>query len=630
MMSLNETLTGWNSWKTGPLRSGPMVGEVHETEASIWAQAGSLSPLSLTVKGPNNFTTTFVKTPLASDGLCVLFHVTGLTSGVQYTYTVTNGSSTTPAYKLTAGLPATARKIRVAFGSCFHDYWKSPADQPIFSSIAAENVDLFVMAGDNCYMKGQPSDPPMLPASGTDYQDETAMMLCHLRHRNSDALRTVIPNVSTVGLWDDHDFGTDNASSTFPNKASSRSAFKRMWAQSNYGDGTSGIYSKVRCGPVEVFLIDDRYWRTSPEATPPRILGDQQLAWLKAGLSSSTAQVKLIVSGSVVLPAFIHSSALENVDEHTYSEWEGWRRNAPSERDQLFDYIAEHDIRGVLFLSGDLHLGFLYHRPGSVLPNNRRGPDFWEVISSSLANSPWKVQVLHGDSPIYDPGVYQEVVTTNYGVINVDLDRSGEEIKVALKDEQGKARFLESIPLASLAVRPDVQPLSVVGWPGQHAYFFKAGHYLRYTTGTTGSTQHPDAGYPKPIQGNWPEVSAVDTGLVMQNGKAYLFTGNGYVRYSGDPLDPGANASHYTPDPGYPNYISRAWTGFWSRDLDAAVVWTNGEMYFFKDKEYIRCAPNAHQADAGYPRPILGNWPGLGEAFPDGIDGAVVWSSEKA
>ena len=177
---------------------------------------------------------------------------------------------------------------------------------------------------------------------------------------------------------------------------------------------------------------------------------------------------------------------------------------------------------------------------------------------------------------------------------------------------------------------PSLAHLGAVGWPGAHAYFFKGARYLRYTTGQTGVAQHPDAGYPKSVAGTWPEVSSVDAGVVMANGKAYLFSENKYVRYSADPGDPDPNASHYTPDPGYPALIWNNWPGFWASDLDAAVVWPNGKMYFFKGAEYIRCSSNAHVPDDGYPKPILGNWPGLGEAFPGGVDAAVVWSSETA
>ena len=64
----------------------------------------------------------------------------------------------------------------------------------------------------------------------------------------------------------------------------------------------------------------------------------------------------------------------------------------------------------------------------------------------------------------------------------------------------------------------------------------------------------------------------------------------------------------------------------------SAVTWKNGKAYFFKGKLYIRYTidPANEGTDAGYPRPIKGNWKGLAEAFPEGIDGVVVWPNGKA
>jgi phospholipase C len=177
---------------------------------------------------------------------------------------------------------------------------------------------------------------------------------------------------------------------------------------------------------------------------------------------------------------------------------------------------------------------------------------------------------------------------------------------------------------------PSLDRLSAVGWPGDRAYFFRGGKYLRFMTGKTGTAVHPDHGYPKDIKGEWPKLSSVDAGFVMADGKAYLFSANQYVRLKAPPNDRDANAGKYTLDGDYPADIWVHWHQFWASDVDAAVDWTDGKTYIFKGPEYIRFSKDSHMPDLGYPRPILGHWPRLGEAFPHGIDAAVVWSSEKA
>ncbi len=48
----------------------------------------------------------------------------------------------------------------------------------------------------------------------------------------------------------------------------------------------------------------------------------------------------------------------------------------------------------------------------------------------------------------------------------------------------------------------------------------------------------------------------------------------------------------------------------WSR-IDSCVVWPNGKAYLFSGDEYVRYDIEADKVDPGYPLPIAGNWPGV-------------------
>ncbi|MCF3975074.1 hemopexin repeat-containing protein [Paracoccus salsus] len=165
-------------------------------------------------------------------------------------------------------------------------------------------------------------------------------------------------------------------------------------------------------------------------------------------------------------------------------------------------------------------------------------------------------------------------------------------------------------------------------------YFFKGDEYIRVDPNNGWKA---DAGYPKPIAGNWPGFpTSFQSGLSAAlwsgpNNKIYFFKGSEYIR-----VDPG---NGWQVDSGYPKPIAGNWSGFpanFQSGVDAAL-WSapNNKIYFFKGSEYIRVDPSAGWAvEAGYPKPIEGNWPGMptwGVWTPDFTKGiqAAIWSEKN-
>ena len=114
-------------------------------------------------------------------------------------------------------------------------------------------------------------------------------------------------------------------------------------------------------GDADIFLTDNRWWRSAdllPDSVngkpnpEKKMLGDQQMEWLKNSLLYSTATFKIIVVGSQVL--------------NPVSPFDKWR-DFPSEYQELMDFLTEQKINGVLFLTGDRHHSEIIkvERPGT-------------------------------------------------------------------------------------------------------------------------------------------------------------------------------------------------------------------------------------------------------------------------
>jgi len=102
------------------------------------------------------------------------------------------------------------------------------------------------------------------------------------------------------GTWDDHDFGGNDTDGNVKDKETIRKVFREYRAHHQFGENDQGIYTRFRRGPVEVFLLDARYFaQTEPSPVDPNkttCLGRQQWNWLLKGLQQSDAPFKLIAA----------------------------------------------------------------------------------------------------------------------------------------------------------------------------------------------------------------------------------------------------------------------------------------------------------------------------------------------
>lgn len=287
---------------------------------------------------------------------------------------------------------------RIAFGSCADQ----TQPQPIWDAILAWRPDLFIFAGDNVYGDFRTADAAVLKRAYAT----AASVPGYARLRES---------VPHLAIWDDHDYGLNDGGVEFAHKQVAKDEFLSFWnvATDSPRRTREGLYDAQVFGPpgrrIQIVLLDTRWFRSPlkvtdqrgaagkerylPDPDPARtMLGPAQWAWLAAELRRP-AELRLIVSSTQVL-----------------AEGHGWERwgNFPLERDKLFDTIANAGARGVIFLSGDRHIGALYRETPSGLP------PLYEVTSSGI-NKVFRAAKEAGPNRLGEL-----LASENFGTIEID------------------------------------------------------------------------------------------------------------------------------------------------------------------------------------------------------------------
>ena len=303
-------------------------------------------------------------------------------------------------------------QIKIGFGSCLNQ--NKP--MPIFDSIKNEKIDLFLMIGDNVYGDSKKEDL------------EELKLAYKIQKKNFQMMDLEFP---FEAIWDDHDYGLNDAGIEYPFKQKSKELFLNFWdiPSDDVRRFREGLYFdliyEINNKTLQILFLDTRTFRDNlkpsdnvgeqgKERYIPNtdssltILGINQWSWIKKKLDYKV-DFRVIVSSIQVLPLG-HG-------------WESWN-NFPHERNKLIKMIDETNLNQTLVISGDRH------RAGIYKIETSSGKIIFEVTSSSLnASFPNKEE--------YGPlRIGNTFIEENYGVIIVDSENNN--IFVNIKDINGK------------------------------------------------------------------------------------------------------------------------------------------------------------------------------------------------
>lgn len=316
-----------------------------------------------------------------------------------------------PVATTTAETPLTT----MAFGSCNRE----DLPQPLWEPIVQNKPQVWVWLGDNMY-----GDSDTMAVLQRKYN----MVL------QEPGYQQLQKQAEVIGVWDDHDYGKNDAGKEYKMKAESAQLF---WDFIGEPAGSprrkqEGIYSAHTYGPmgkqVKVILLDSRYHRDSLARInrvyqvnhTGDILGEEQWRWLEQELRNSKADINIIGNGIQVLP-----------EEQVYEKW----ANFPAARKRLLGLIAASGARGVILLSGDRHIAEISRTslPGMSYP-------LYEITSSGLTH------VYSG--PAIEPNKYRVgnlIKQLNFGVLNFNWGEKSVEVEMLIKGEDDKMLLKETV-----------------------------------------------------------------------------------------------------------------------------------------------------------------------------------------
>jgi alkaline phosphatase D len=344
------------------LLHGPMLGSVTDTKAKFWVRTANEVPVQIDICELENrdsvIKSPIVKTNKNKDFTAVI-PVQGLKPDTRYWYslTVNNVSWSTGWVFRTFASPGTKAQFQVGFGG---GAGYTPQHERMWNTIAVHNPLAFLFLGDNVYI-----DNPTRPA---------VQQYCYYRRQSRPEFRNFATSTAIYAIWDDHDFTTnDGRGGPQINEPSWKipvwKLFRDNWNNPSYGGGENqpGCWFDFAIGDVDFFMLDCRFYRTSPRNRNPSMLGPVQKKWLLEKLRASTATFKVLAS-SVPWAFGTKPGSLDT--------WEGYKK----EREEIFSCLEENRIGGVILLSADRHRSDVWK---IKRPN---GYDLYEFESSKLTN----------------------------------------------------------------------------------------------------------------------------------------------------------------------------------------------------------------------------------------------------
>ncbi|WP_430932156.1 alkaline phosphatase D family protein [Saccharicrinis sp. 156] len=349
---------------------GPMIGHTTSSTAKIWLRTSHTSKAQIVLSENRSFDNEILTAEVQTSGdseYTAKLDAKGLMAKTTYFYKVKiDGKIQDKVYEFTTqAVEGQPGETTVAFGGgAAYIPWHSY----MWNTLKSHNLNAMLLLGDNVYI---------------DYPENAEIQrYCYFRRQSKPEFRDFSSGTPILSIWDDHDFGDNDE---FGGKEIDSPKWKRpvfevfrnQFANPYYGGGDKnpGIWYDFQMADIDFFMLDCRYYREPSSADgnikDPQMLGPVQLKWLKEKLLASKGTFKVIVSS--VPWAYGAKAGMAG----RFDTWRGYKK----ERKEIFDFLAENKIEGVVLLSADRHRSDLWKI------ERENGYPLYEMESSKLINT---------------------------------------------------------------------------------------------------------------------------------------------------------------------------------------------------------------------------------------------------
>ena len=281
-----------------------------------------------------------------------------------------------------------------------------PENERVWNAIGTIDPRALLLLGDNVYID-DPETPEM-------------QRFHYYRRQSQPEWIKLVRTVPVYGIWDDHDFTTNDgwggpAIDSPKWKREVWKIFKENYDNPYYGGGEKqpGCWFDFWIGKVHFVLIDGRYYRESPKGKNPSMLGPAQMKWLKKTLQEPAA-FTVFCTNVPMTP---------KVKPGSKDTWDGF----DAERQNIFRFIAEQKIPGVVILSADRHRSDAYKIDVGI----EGMYPLYECQSSRLTN-----QHVHG---LIKHSLFGYNAKQSFGRVDFDLKAEDPTFKYTVVNIDGEA-----------------------------------------------------------------------------------------------------------------------------------------------------------------------------------------------